>query len=274
MRRLLFLCFTLVPFAVYAAACDPDLGIVTTAGDAGTEGGKAGPSVTPQDDAGDGDAADDAGDEGGTTDAGKTHQVDGINDFAAGEKLATTSSSTGYQAYFAFDAKNLYFGMEGADVAAPGAADHWVMIYLGSPSISPAHNVGIAYDCSAQCAAQQPGLPFAASYHLRWKTDASYTDVEKWNGTKWDPVTIAFTVVRKGTFVEMSVSQASIGSPNELDVDMNMLIEKDPAQTNGGWTYAGVPSTSFTDAWNPTFTKYYAFDLTNPAKAPNTYTPQ
>jgi hypothetical protein len=51
-----------------------------------------------------------------------------------------------------------------------------------------------------------------------------------------------------------------------------MLIE---APAPPGWTYAGVPSTSFTDGASPAmFSKYYEFDLADLAKAPNAYAPK
>lgn len=249
-----------------ASACDPDLTPVTVPGEAGpTEGGTTTPSeggTTPTDS---GTTPTDGGTtDGGGGDSGVTHKVDGVNDFAPGEKLQTTSSSTNYFAYVAWDAKNVYFGMEGDDVSAstPNASNKWVMIYLGRDAL-PGTTTGIDY-----AGEQQPTLPFAASIKLRWKVDGSYSNVQESSGGAWAPTALVpLTALRQGKLVEMSVTRASLGNPTKLKVHMNMLIE------GGGvdHTYAGVPSTSFTDGKDPDFTKYYEFDLTDLAKAPNTY---
>ena len=75
-----------------------------------------------------------------------------------------------------------------------------------------------------------------------------------------------------GNYPARLVTRALLGSPTKLKVHMNMLIEQSGAE----WTYAGVPSTSFSpDGPNPAmFSKYYEFDLADLAKAPNTYAPK
>jgi hypothetical protein len=275
MKRLFFpgLVSSALGAAVLAgAACDPKLDIVSTAGDggAGLETSTIDAPVTrPGAEAG---PTDEAGSTEAGAEAGPTgHVVDGINDFAPGEKFDTTSTAKdpSYHAYAAWDAKNLYFGMEGSDVSASvsNAANKWVMLYIGRDAVAGT-TTGLPYNGTVQ----QPTLPFAASIHLRWKVSGVYTNVQQWNAamTKWaDAPLVPLTVFRQGTFVEMSISRASIGAPSKIQLVMNMLIE------NGNdFTYAGVPSTAFVDGIDPDFTHYFEVDLTDLAKAPNSYLPK
>jgi hypothetical protein len=275
MKRLFFLGLvssTLGAGLLAGAACDPRLDIVSTAGDgdAGLETSTTDAPVTqPVAEAG---PVDEAGPTEAGTEAGPIgHVVDGINDFAPGEKFDTTSTAkdASYHAYAAWDAKNLYFGMDGSDVSASvsNAANKWVMLYIGRDAVAGT-TTGLPYNGTVQ----QPTLPFAASIHLRWKVSGVYTNVQQWNAamTKWaDAPLVPLTVFRQGTFVEMSISRASIGAPSKIQLVMNMLIE------NGNdFTYAGVPSTAFVDGIDPDFTHYFEVDLTDLAKAPNSYLPK
>jgi hypothetical protein len=273
MKRLLFPAFVVAAGLLAAAACDPKLDIQTVPGEGGSEASAFDSAPPPP--AEDAGPTPEAGDpETGTSDSGITHKVDGVNDFLPAEKLETTSShpvapGVPYYAYAAWDAKNVYFGMEGPDVAsnAANASNKWVMLYLGPDAVAGS-STGLTYGSTTP---QQPTLPFSASIHLRWKVDGLYTNVQQWTGGAWAPAALALTVVRQGTFVEMGISRAALGSPAKLRVVMNMLIEN---SSPNDWTYAGVPSTTFSpDRLNPPFTKYYEFDLTDLAKAPNTYAP-
>ncbi|CAN5924456.1 hypothetical protein BH11MYX4_BH11MYX4_42640 [soil metagenome] len=266
MKRLLFPAFALAGAMLAVAACDPDLTPNVVPGEGGTEGG---PIVTPE-----GGPPVEAGPtpEGGPTEggseAGATHVVDGTNDFTSGEKLATSSPL--YDGYVSWDDTNVFFGMSGSDIGG-GSSSKWVLIYVdGSPGNAGSAQ-GIGYDCGGSCASQQASLPFNAGYHLRWKADDSYTNLQKWDGAAWANVGPIGTVNRKGTFMELSITRAALGKPTKLKVHMNMLIE----QLGAEWTYAGVPSTSFKDGKSPAaFTKFYEFDLADRAKAPNSYAPK
>ncbi len=269
MKRLFFPALVVAAGMLAFAACDPDLTPVKVGGEGGVpEGGASdtGPIVVGDSGPGPGDGGGDAPSEGGG-DAGTTHKIDGINDFAAGEKFQTTSSSTSYFAYVAWDAKNVYFGMEGSDVSqtTPNAGNKWILIYMGRDAL-PGATTGIDY-----AGQQQPNLPFQASLNIRLKIDGSFSEVQESNGGAWVKNTlVTFTTQRSGIFLELAVSRAALGSPTKLRVHMNMLIE------GGGldFTYAGMPSTSFTDGKDPDFAKYYEFDLSDLAKAPNTYAPK
>jgi hypothetical protein len=276
MKRLLFPAIVASASAaglLALGACDPDLGIVKTPGEGGAAEAAAtdGSVVQPASDAG---PTTEGGPDDGGTEAGTVgHKVDGINDFAAGEKFDTTSTliDPSYHAYVAWDAKNVFFGMEGNDISATvaNAVNKWVIIYIGRDAL-PGSTTGLPYNGTVQ----QPTLPFSASINLRWKVSGEYTNVQRWNGATWEDTSavspaIPLTVFRQSKFVEMSVPRGSLGSPSRIQVVMNMLIE------NGSdFTYAGVPSTTFTDKIDPDFSKFFDFDLTDLAKAPNTYVPK
>jgi hypothetical protein len=260
--------------AVLGVGCDPDLNVVTRPGDGGTEGG-AGPGTSSPT----GDAATSGNDLDGGPDSGKpgqgpdssspvaTHKVDGVNDFTPGEKFAT-SSMTGdpYEGFIAWDLQRLYFGMSGPDVDSK-KNDRWVMVYLGVPGATSTRT-GINYGGQ-----QQPTLPFDATHHLRWKASGDYASVEIVEGGVWksgNPALVPLVIGQQGKFLELSITRAALGATGKVSVHMNMLVEGNDSD----WTFAAVPSTSFSDGKNPAFTKYFEFDLTDAAKAPNTYAPK
>jgi hypothetical protein len=274
MKRLLFPAFVIAIGAgvLAAAACDPDLTVHAVPGEGGAPA-EAGPVDMPEASApvDSGDPSETGPSEGGTEEAGApVHVIDGTNDFTAGETFVTTSPN--YTGYVSWDDTKVYFGMAGADVGG-GSTQKWVLIYVDGVPGNAGTPDGIAYNCgggATGCPPQQAHLPFNAGFHLRWKADGTYKDLEKWNGTAWATVPInTITVSQKGPFMEMSITRLVLGSPTTLKVHMTMLIEQDTATE---WTYAGVPNLSFTDGPAPAaFTKYYEFDLTNTTKAPNTY---
>ena len=61
-----------------------------------------------------------------------------------------------------------------------------------------------------------------------------------------------------GNFLEMRIPRSEIGDPSSLKIHVSMVNEM-PA---GNFTFAGAPSTSFTDAVDPDYAKYFALDLT------------
>ena len=188
-----------------------------------------------------------------------TIAIDGVKDFTAGETFATSSTGS-YSAFFSWDATYLYVGMEGADVGS-GSASKWVLLYVGG---TPGTKTGQLYNT------QQPGLPFDAKYHVRWTTANTFTGVRAWDGSSWADVTWDFTgdVWRTGTYLEMRIPLADLGVTGKVDVHLCMLNE---AQ-GGEWTYAGAPSSSFADSFDPNYAKYFEFDLTAPG-TPGSYAP-
>ncbi len=93
-----------------------------------------------------------------------TIAIDGVNDFAANETFATTT--TGHTGYLAWDDTYLYVGVDGPDVGS-GFSSNWVVVYLGGPAGT---TTGVTYNT------QTPTLAFPAQYHVRWKTDNTFTD--------------------------------------------------------------------------------------------------
>lgn len=214
---------------------------------------------------GDGGTSDGGGDADTTTDAGPTgHVIDGTNDFAAGETFTTTSAN--YTAYVSWDAKSVYFGMTGDDIGLPASEKKWVLVYLGTGTGGTTQ--GIDYNDSGNAASQSPTLPFSALYHVRLKTDLSYVNGQTWSGSAWTNATgLVPDCEMKAHFVECRVARSALGSPTKLDTHISMVKEVPAAE----WTYAGVPSTSFTDGKDPNYTKYFEFNLDDATTAPNTY---
>jgi hypothetical protein len=265
----------LVAIAIPTSGCDPELNVIKTPGSEGGvgEGGSSSSSSSSSSSGGDGGESEggntdnDSGpidDDSGTGPSG--HKVDGVNDFATNEKLATTSSASGYDAYVSWDATRIYIGMAGSDVGSK-ATNKWVLVYIGVPGATGT-TTGINYGGQ-----QQPTLPFNASHHLRWKASGELTTVEVFSGGMWkvsDPF-IPVVAGQQGNFMEMSVTRAALGATGKISVHINMLIEGGGAD----WTYAGVPSVSFTDGKNPNpFSKYFEFDLANTTMASSAYTPK
>jgi hypothetical protein len=176
-----------------------------------------------------------------------TITIDGNNDFATNESFAT--SSTGYTAYVAWDEGYLYLGMSGADVGG-NSATKFLLAYVGG---SPGTTTGVKYNN------QEPTLPFSARWHVRWRTDNAFTDAQVWSGSAWGNASWNFTgdVYQTSTFVEVRVPFVDIGSPTSVDLLLAMLNE----QGGGEWTYAGVPSTTFTDGSDPNYAKYLQLDV-------------
>jgi hypothetical protein len=187
-----------------------------------------------------------------------TITIDGTNDFTTVETFATTSSA--YTGYVTWDATSLFVGMAGPDVGA-NDPNKWVLLYLGG---TPNTTTSALYN------SQQASLPFGAHYHMRWKTDNLYTNAQLYNGTAWVDALWNFTgnVHQNGTYVEFRIPLTSLGSPTSISMAMLMVNEASGIE----WSYAGVPSTLFTDGYDPNYAKYFTFDLASP-KVPGAATP-
>ncbi len=195
----------------------------------------------------------DGADGGGTVVYAHTITIDGLDDFDVTSETLPTSSA-GYAAYVAWDAQYLYLGMNGADVSSVSGKRFWV-IYLGGAGGT---TTGVTYNT------QQPALPFAARYHVRWKADNTYTNALEWDGGAWVDAAWTFTgdIYQTGTFVEMRIPLADIGSPSSIDLLVSMVNETDSVEA----TYAAAPSASIAaDGYDPDFSRYFSFDLTSAA---------
>jgi hypothetical protein len=266
MRRLPYL----LSLVVLLAACDPDLTAEPKPGaDAASEVGvDPGPGpVTP----GDGGPEEDGGatEDGATTEedsssSATTHKIDGDNDFKPSEKFVTSSTGNGYEGFIAWDTKNLYIGMAGNDIGAGASASKWVLIYLDGGASTT--QTGQTYG------GQQPTLPFGASFHIGLKTDLSFTNKQTWDGGGWVAAGVTFLPVaqRKSGFMEVAIPRTAIGNPSTVKVHVSMINEAAGSE----WSYSAMPSSSLTDGLDPNYSKYFAFDLNDTTKAPNSYTAQ
>jgi hypothetical protein len=186
--------------------------------------------------------------------------IDGTNDFTlADEQFSTTSS--GYNAYFAWDANYFYIGYKGSDINAMSATKDLIVYLDGAPGTTS----GLLFNT------QSPSLPFASKYMIFWRTTSDYFGVREYNGSSW--VTSSFVSAsdysKSSDYYEMRISRTSIGNPSKLKVHVNMFNEANGSE----WTYGGAPSTSFADGYDPNFTHYYEFDFSSVVKPVN-YLPQ
>ncbi|MEZ4219530.1 MAG: Ig-like domain-containing protein [Polyangiaceae bacterium] len=172
--------------------------------------------------------------------------IDGVNDFTADETLAT--SSAGYTAYAAWDDLYFYAALKGPDVSSGTASKFWVA-YLGS---STGTTTGVAYNT------QQPGLPFAARWHVAWKANNSLTSAQQFSAS-WAPAgwNFAGDVFQQGDFVELRVPWTDFGETiTTLKFVSYMLNEASGVESS----YACAPATAFTDGYDRDPAKYYAFE--------------
>ena len=182
-----------------------------------------------------------------------TIAIDGANDFVqADERFTTSSTGPDYYGFVAWDASNLYLAMSGPDIGMNDPTK-WFVAYLGTGGTM----TGQKYNT------QQPGLPFAAKYHLRWKADNSFTNAQVWSGTAWVDAAWDFTgrVFKTvgGNYLEISIRRSDLGTPSHVPLVMGMLNE-----TNGGEaSYAAVPANAYVDKYDPDFAHWYDFDLTS-----------
>ena len=245
--------------AVDASAVDASMPSDASTTEAAVDSGR--PDAAPQP-----DAATDASsplDAATATDAGASYAhtiaIDGVNDFAASEAFATTTS--GFTLYAAWDATYFYLGASGSDVQTTSSSTKWWTVYL-SNAAGTGSTTGVTYRT------QTPALPFPAAWHLRWKTTNDYTNALTWSGTSWVDAALSFPGnVFRGAgndFVELRLARATLGNPHAVKVVSAFINE-----ANGGEaTFAGAPSTAFQDGVNPSFAKAYAFNLTqSPASA-------
>jgi len=140
-------------------------------------------------------------------------------------------------------------GMKGVDVGS-GSPMKYLLVYLGG---SPGTKSGVTYTT------QTPALPFEAAAQLHWSADNNSMRVMKWTGSNWADDAWDFTglAYKKGDFVEIKIPRNKIGLPSKIALTMVMIN----SEFNHEGTFAGVPVGSFTDGKNPSFTKYYEFDL-------------
>jgi hypothetical protein len=190
-----------------------------------------------------------------------TIQIDGTDDFFAGEMFDTTSSA--FAAYVTWDDANLYIGYAGPDLAptVTDAATKWLFVYLDTTADS-------GQTQSEEYNSQRATFPtgFTANYYVRYKVDGTLTTIEHHDGSGWTTVTPGPAAAQAEAFVELGVPLSSIGSPATVGIVTWMINEK--AFEEG--TFAGLYSDNFTDGYaaNLTLTAYLEADFTS-TRVPN-----
>jgi hypothetical protein len=191
-----------------------------------------------------------------------TISIDGTNDFAADESFAT--STGGYNAYFTWDASNLYLGASGGELSG-GSSTKWLVWYFDTdPQYVPLSARGSAN--SVQFNTQSGALPFRADYMLQVRHDQGLNQLKVWNGSSWVATTFTGAVfVNNGAnFGEVRLPLSDVGNPTRVYALGHWINEQDGSQyTSSGW-----PSGGLTDGYDPDFTQWYGYRLATGA-APN-----
>ena len=167
-----------------------------------------------------------------------TITIDGVDDFAAVDRLATTTG--GYEARLSWDADALYVGMTGADIGS-GSATRWLLVFIDTNGVTAGSNTGVPYNT------QTPRLPpgFFADYAFRWKANNTFQSLQRWNGSAWEDTATVPATFQAGSFVETRLALADLGRPTNLGVAMLMLNEAAGVE----FSYAGSPAGTFTDGY-------------------------
>jgi hypothetical protein len=176
--------------------------------------------------------------------------IDGVNDFDAADSYATTTVGT--TAFLTADADNLYLGYDGPDINS-SSPNNWMVAYVGAGGVGT--TTGFLFNT------QQASLPFSATHLIRWRTDG-VQDILVYDGAGWAASAISFSLVQAGSFVELAVDVADLGSPSEVDVVAFELLDLSP-----GFTFAGLPGSAFTDGYNPTIVDFLTVPVPEPSTA-------
>ena len=182
-----------------------------------------------------------------------TIEIDGIDDWSAGETFPT--STAGHIAFTAWDDQYVYLAMSSPDVAGGNGAI-WVVAYFGGAGGTAS---GQIYNT------QQPELLFDARWHLRWRADNTYTDVQEWDGDAW--ITAPWQlgegdVYQTGELVEFRVARSDIGDSDTLVLHMGILREAELQEAS----WAAHPQGSYVDGYDPDYAEYWELDLLGSAQ--------
>jgi hypothetical protein len=181
------------------------------------------------------------------------------NNFSINEKFTTTSQSD--SAYYSWDDNFIYIGYNSADITSwtSNAWTKWVWVYIGGPGGTTS---GMNYS------GQQPTLPFAAKYHVRFKVDGSYTNRQIWNGSSWTDggnYTWGTHLFRHddNQFLKMKLPRAdfALDSLGTLQIVSTIVYEDNAG--NGDWMWAASPANTFSggSGFDKDFTTFHEFDL-------------
>jgi chitodextrinase len=190
--------------------------------------------------------------------------MDGNNDFydsknimkARNETFSTSVENQFF--YFTWDDTNLYLAYKSPDVTSNvnDAANKWIWVYFGG---NGGTTKGINY------AGQQPNLPFEAKYHLRYKVNGSYTNLQAWNGSAWTSMntSIGVNVNNANQYVELRIPRADLGLNTSKTVSLVANLAFEDSNGNNDSMWASVPFDTFTNGngFNRSYSKFYEFDL-------------
>ena len=165
-----------------------------------------------------------------------TITIDGTNDFPGADTYAT--SSGGQTGYASADGMNLYLGYD-APAIGSASANQWYLAYLGTGSSGSTS--GVAFNT------QQPNLPFNGTHLVRWRADGIVADVLAWTGSSWGTSSVTILVGQAGSFLELGIALADLGSPTEVELAAYLLND----QTFSEWSYGVMPNTAFVDGYDP-----------------------
>jgi len=179
--------------------------------------------------------------------------IDGVDDFTSEETFATTSSAAGYAARVAWDATNLYVGYSGADIAS-GSTTKWVFAYV---DLDPGGATGAT--TSAVYNTQHATFPtgFGAELYARWKTTATFSSIETYDGNAWSTSATPLAAAQQSTFVELAIPRSLLGGATSIGVATFMINEASGVEAS----YAGLYAGNFTDGYMPTLAKYLRVDF-------------
>ena len=192
-----------------------------------------------------------------------TINIDGNNDFNAGETFSTSSS--GYTAYVTWDADNIYLGYSGNDVGTGQATTKWIVFYFDTDAnLNPLSGNGTANAIGFNT--QNWTLPFRADYLIQIRTTGGADILKNYNGTAWVDVVPSNMQIfdnNATNFIEIRLPKASIGNPTKIYM-VSYFIQELPGNE---WTYASLPDNSLRggDGYkNPGFfDNWFGFELTS-----------
>ncbi|WP_426452653.1 hypothetical protein ACP26L_11495 [Paenibacillus sp. S-38] len=186
---------------------------------------------------------------------GHTIALNGGNDFYGSETFFTSTRSPTYYFYITWDSTNLYVAYRGDEINKDDArftnqSQKWVQMYIGGENGTTS---GSPYRT------QQPTLPFSAKYHVRWKIDETYFNVQQYNGSSWVDTAGSFGYYRDANspFVKFKIPLSAIGNPTTLKFASFLLEET--AGNERMW--AAFPEDAFSDGYDRNVNTYYQFDL-------------
>jgi hypothetical protein len=190
-----------------------------------------------------------------------TIAIDGTNDFTAGETFQTTTSPT-FTAYVTWDNDNVYLGYSGPDLATDvaDASTKWLFAYI---DVDPGSSTGAA--TSVLYNTQQATFPmgFGAEYYLRFKSDGTFKELDKYDGTTWNAMSSSPDSANSGTYTEAAFPRSLL--PGETAGIVTFMINE---EDNFESTYAGLYAGDFTDGYGSdvVLAHYLKADFTSPGE--------